>query len=171
MRSKTRRARRDLQVRGLSSSRPASKGSVSSGPFGVLLAEHADLARRLEQVRRLVAADDAAFARSVRALHACLVAHHRREDRVLVPLCERLYGGPDGPSSVLRREHAIIQRDSAVLANGQALRSRPAAVERLSRGLQAHISREERVLFPLTAALLSETETSAVARRLGEPCP
>ena len=141
------------------------------GPFDILIAEHALLARRLEAVRREAAREGVAFERTVRAFRESFVRHQRREDRELYPTCERLFGGPRGAASVLRGDHAALRKDLDALAKGTDGRDRREALARVTLRFRDHVSREERVLFPLTAALLSGTDMSSLARRLRDAAP
>ncbi len=152
--------------------RPAAiyEAGSRSDPFSILAAEHALLRQRFARV--LAAADDATPAesvpRSLEALSASLELHQRREDAVLYPLCESLFGGKLGAAAVLRDDHvAIGERVGALLRESQATgRVSKPGLDRLQREVDAHFSKEERILFPLTAALLSGTESSTLARRL-----
>lgn len=139
-------------------------------PFQVLTAEHAlirlHLNRALEAARRAPGGPEAR--RTLVVLLDGVQVHQRREDRVMYPLCERLFGGKDGAASVLRDEHAAIRRAFDALLPG-ATRPGPvsaADLEDLRRLLEAHFVREERVLFPLMAAHLEGREAADLARRL-----
>jgi iron-sulfur cluster repair protein YtfE (RIC family) len=146
-----------------------------SDPFGILVAEHALL--RQQFARALGAAGDGADPSSIRealaALSVSLRLHQRREDLVLYPVCERLFGGEGGAASVLREGHVAIaeQLDALVRESEAAGRVSRGRLEVLRNELDDHFGKEERVLFPLTAALLSGTESSSLARRLRAPRP
>ncbi len=147
-----------------------SGGVVRSDPFQILSAEH-DLLRqgfaRLIEAARL---DDAGWAcqQASRILLASMKLHQRREDRVLYPVCERLFGGKEGAASILKEEHAVILAGLTGLrrASGAVGTPRRTQAEALRLQAEEHFRKEERILFPLTAALLSGTESTALARRL-----
>ncbi len=145
---------------------PPRVSTAHSDPFQVLCAEHAilrrDFARWLDSPGAKPARGDlVSLARS-------LEVHLRREERVVVPVVERLFGGKEGAASVLREEHASIRLRLESLAEespaGRGLSRVRADMLRLQ--LDDHFRREERVLFPLAAAFLSGTESGAMARRL-----
>lgn len=139
-------------------------------PFQILTAEHALI--RLQVARsREAARDDPGGPGARRALAALADGfglHRLREDRVVYPVCERLFGGQDGAASVLRADHAHIDRAfEALLA--EPVRPGPASLaslDDLTRLVQNHFSREERVLFPLMRAHLADRERAELARRL-----
>jgi iron-sulfur cluster repair protein YtfE (RIC family) len=146
-----------------------------SDPFGILVAEHALLRQQFARV--LTAAGDGSSASSIRvalaALSTSIRLHLGREDFALYPVCERLFGGKGGAASVLRGDHAVIAAQLAALSRGPGS-SRPASrlrVDMLRNEVDEHFAKEERILFPLTAALLSGTESSNLARRLRMPHP
>ncbi len=150
---------------------PKGSGGVArSDPFQILSAEH-DLLRqgfaRLLEAARL---DDEGWAcqRVSRNLLVSMKLHQRREDRALYPVCERLFGGKDGAASVLKEEHtAILAGLTGLVRPGDpAATRRRAQAEALRLLAEEHFGKEERILFPLTAALLSGTESTALARRL-----
>ena len=143
----------------------------SRGPFDVLIAEHALLVRRLEAIDREATREGDGFERTVRAFRESFVRHQRREDRVLYPVCEHLFGGPHGAASVLRDEHATLRKDLDALAKGPDGGVRRETLARIVRRFRDPVSREERILFPLTAALLSGTDMSSLGRRLRDAAP
>ncbi len=140
-----------------------------SDPFSILEAEHALLRQQI--TRALVgdeARDPSALREALATLSTSLRLHQHREDLVLYPVCERLFGGKGGAASVLRGDHAAIAEQLEALgqesnSTGRVSRLR---LDVLRNKLDDHFGKEERVLFPLTAALLSGTETSSLARRL-----
>ena len=139
-------------------------------PFQVLTAEHALL--RLQLSRALDAARHDPLGSSARKSLALLYdgfrLHQRREDLVMVPACERLFGGKDGAASVLREDHMAIREAFATAMAGPVGLAPVAlqALENLRALLEAHFAREERVLFPLMTAHLAGREASDLARRL-----
>lgn len=138
-------------------------------PFQVLTAEHAlirlHLARALEAAHHTVGEAQASLSAFVDGVER----HQRREDLVIVPLCERLLGGKDGVACVLRDDHEAIRR--AMDAVQAALGRRPSQASAIAldelRGLvEAHFNKEERVLFPQLAARLAGRESATLARNL-----
>ncbi len=144
-----------------------------SDPFSILAAEHALLRQQFARALGAVGADTdpAAIQGALAALAASLRVHQEREDLVLYPVCERLFGGTGGAASVLREDHrAIAEQVGALSAESQATgRVSRLRLDMLRNEVDDHFGKEERVLFPLTAALLSGTETSDLARRLRTP--
>ncbi len=143
-------------------------GVARPDPFQILVAEHELVRARLRKAVELQAAEapNRSLRNAVAALRASVQQHVAREDRALFPVCERLFGGREGAAAVLRDDHASIRRDLAGLARASRGDSLYGVLDRLRVNLEEHFSREERVLFPLMAALLSGTEATALARRL-----
>jgi iron-sulfur cluster repair protein YtfE (RIC family) len=132
---------------------------------------------RQQLARLLVAvtdgADESSVHRDLAAVSESLRLHQRREDAVLYPVCERLFGGKEGAASVLRRDHAVLAEELEILGRESAVPGRVSRlrVETLRTVVEGHFDKEERVLFPLTAALLSGRESTDLARRLRSPQP
>lgn len=146
------------------------EAASSADPFSILIAEHALLRQRFARAQAAVSGqhDGSAARLALRALSESLGIHQRREDVALYPLCERLFGGKRGAAAVLRDDHEAIGRQVGVLLQESETRgriSRP-GLDHLSEVADEHFGKEERILFPLTAALLSGTESTALARRL-----
>lgn len=141
-----------------------------SDPFSILIAEHALLRQRLVRAEAAVSdqSDDSAVRHALGALSESLGIHQRREDVALYPLCESLFGGKRGAAAVLRDDHEAIGRQVGALLRESEDRGRVSSphLDRLREAVDAHFGKEERILFPLTAALLSGTESSALTRRL-----
>ncbi len=151
--------------------RPAVFESASgSDPFQILSAEHALI--RLHLARILDAAggqDEGTAARTALAsLAESFRLHERREELVLYPVCEQLFGGPEGVAAVLRKDHAAIRTAvERLLTAGERFRSgSPDALDELHRLMEQHFAKEERVLFPLMIARLAGKESARLARRL-----
>ncbi len=157
--------------------RPAARlgyaGGPTSDPFQVLAAEHAVVRQELD---RAVAAaktgnGGSGASRALDALADSLRLHQRREELILYPLCERLFGGKEGAASVLREDHGSILADLDTLRREGGVRGSLSSVglERVRDALEDHFGKEERILFPLIAALLSGKESALLARRLRGP--
>ena len=124
-----------------------SAGAGRSDPFELLVAEHDLLRDSLRRARRDRGTLEA-FERAVRA-------HIERETRSLYPLCEQLFGGPDGDSALRTVSRAAGRRAESA-----------AHMESLAARLEDHFAREERVLFPLMAALLTGNDSGRLASLL-----
>jgi iron-sulfur cluster repair protein YtfE (RIC family) len=139
-------------------------------PFQVLVAEHELLLHQLDRVSGIIARERLQGPPLVlESFASSLVLHLRREDRALLPMCEQLFGGKDGAAAVVRSEHAGIRSgcDSLVrLAKTNAVGSVASNVRGLEEGLARHFQREEHVLFPLMAALLTNAEGAVLARQI-----
>ncbi len=161
----------DRRPRAAGRARPAVFESGSnSDPFQILAAEHAlirlHLARILDAARR---ADHGAQTReALTAFAASFQVHERREDVVLYPMCEQLFGGRDSVAAVLREDHEAIRRTVDDLLAAPVW-SGPVpfdALDRLHGLVEDHFGKEERVLFPLMTAHLPGKESARLARRL-----
>ncbi len=150
--------------------RSVHEAGPASDPFQVLTAEHAllrlQLSRTLEAARRDPGGPEARKALAL--LREGFGLHERREDQVMYPACERLFGGTHGAAAVLRDEHGAIHRAfDKVLA--PAVRLGPVAAPGLNELcclVDAHFTREEKVLFPFMAAHLQQRDAADLARRL-----
>lgn len=135
--------------------------------FELLTAEHDRLRRALgHAIQHAHSPGGGRKARTaLRSFLLGLRLHVRREEKALYPLCESHFGGPESAVAVLRDDHHAICRAVASIDPddaGLALR-----LEALAKVLDVHLSREERVLFPLAATRLSEAESSFLVRALG----
>jgi iron-sulfur cluster repair protein YtfE (RIC family) len=147
----------------------AYEGAARLGPFQILVAEHAlirqEIDRALEAVRKTP--PPRRTDRFPQAIVTLVELHTRREERVLYPICERLFGGKDGAAAVMREDHAAIKVDLAALTRSRKpAEVRRAEIEQLKTHVEAHFAKEEHVLFPLMAALVSNPEATALARLL-----
>ncbi|MGQ0796555.1 MAG: hemerythrin domain-containing protein [Methanobacteriota archaeon] len=139
--------------------------------FGVLVAEH-DIQRT--QLRRALSSApsmDRRLGREVRSFATGMRRHLRREDRALYPFCARLFGGQSGPVEVLRDDHRALKGKLTAIerALSDAKDVRPLLVD-LEPVIDRHFGREEKVLFPLTAARLTEAQAAFLEEKLkGEP--
>jgi len=151
----------------------APTGFSHSDPFQILSAEHALLRRDL--VRILEGPRDAepgtVVGERLASLSERLQRHLMSEERVLYPVCERLFGRKDGPAPVLRGDHQAIRERLVALVDeaGRLERIPRVRLDLLRLDLDDHFGREEQVLFPLTRALLTGTESGSLARKLRAP--
>lgn len=142
---------------------------VGPDPFELLTAEHERIRGRIRNAVSVARVPGPSHGVELGRLLADLRRHLRREEEALYPVCERLFGGQEGAVAVLRRDHAAIERDAASLdrlqAGGPRSKHRQ-RLERLGRRVEAHLTQEEHVLFPLTAARMSEAEAAHLLQRL-----
>ena len=154
---------------------PGYEPASRSDPFSLLVAEHALLRQQFARTfLALQRGDDPAIMRAaLSALAESLRLHQGREEAVLYPVCERLFDGEAGAASVLREDHTALARHLAALmrTSGSAGRISRLRLDALRNEADEHFGREERVLFPMTAALLSGTESGDLARRLRTVVP
>lgn len=138
-----------------------------AGPdvFQLLVQEHACLRAEMRRVLSAPRGSDERFreSRGWQRLAEAARHHMDREEAALFPECERLFGAT-GAVSVLRSDHATIR--IRLRTSGRTKGDPTGTLEQLSVELDAHLAREERVLFPMMAALLSGTEANRLARCL-----
>ena len=174
-------------------------------PIDELLREHVEIMREVDGLRRALAALDgrgaAAVAGALPAFHAVarmmsstLLRHASKEDEVLFPAMERVWGRREGtPTAVMRMEHSMIHnrvdlfRDTLaqleaehpeIVGRGGALEAALAGspdVETLQRLgeeivhlLDIHFGKEEDILFPMAREILSSQDLDEVARRMDQ---
>ncbi|MCH8622725.1 hemerythrin domain-containing protein [Undibacterium sp. TS12] len=101
-----------------------------------------------------------------------LDSHFRLEEERLFPAFEKATGMSQGPTQVMRGEHADIRtlRDEAYAAmtNGQTAAAL-AAIDTLNVLIQQHNVKEENVLYPLCAERIADLDTS-LGMNTGSPC-
>jgi hemerythrin-like domain-containing protein len=121
-----------------------------------------------------------------------LARHARKEDEVLFPALEAIFGTDGTPTAVMRSEHREIHAQGELLrrtlhelnvvehpaieAGGAQLRSLAAGganaedlvttAEEIIRLLDLHFDKEEQVLFPMAANLLDERQLTAVGEAM-----
>jgi len=135
------------------------------------------LARRIAEARQ---ADDVAeaAARVVRYFTEALPLHAQDEEQSVLPRLQGLDPVVDEALAIMAREHAEHEVPLAALIEAcAAIAEDPGrhrevvpgltwAVGALDVHFQAHLRREEEVIFPAARRLLSETDLAAVAREL-----
>ncbi len=141
----------------------SAEGPVRSDPFQILGAEHELLRAQIRRTIEAATTQSPTKSAAIATLDAAVRRHMTREDLALYPVCERLFG-TTGAVSVLRTDHVAIEGTLAELTSPSArlldhLRG-------LARLLEDHLAREEHVLFPMTAALLSGVEMDRLAWQL-----
>jgi len=160
----TRRKGGSAAKRSRGTDRPPGTNLAGPGPFEILEIEHERL--RVEIGRAVTAAADrpSSVRDAVLRLRALARRHAAREERVLYPVCERLFG-PYGAVAVMRADHVAIDAALSAMTRWTGEGS-TAPFERFVYPLEMHLGREERVLFPIMACLLSGAETNRLARQL-----
>lgn len=84
------------------------KTGRKDGPTTVMRLEHAEIRRRLEAIRAMLAGSDgAAFAAARRSLLDVLADHNQKEEGILYPLSDRLAGGERERDDLVRRMQAV----------------------------------------------------------------
>jgi hemerythrin-like domain-containing protein len=135
----------------------------------LLSTQHQDVLARLTGVEAEITARDGFDLAPFAAYLEDEVAHHFAiEEQALFPLLAGYLGEEEGPLAVMNAEHAAFRELLADLTT--ALRSRDRDAQRahaaeLVQLLRAHIAKEDQVLFPMAARLLSAAEQSEVDRR------
>ncbi len=164
-------ARRTPRVTALPEGEPPATfaSTAQPDPFQFLVAEHALLRR--DVARELLASGTRPLSKrsadGFDSLAARFRLHTDREDDVLAPICERLFGGREGAAAVMRTDHEELRKALESLPRGaRTSERRREKLEALRSRLESHFAKEERVLFPLMAALLSSREAASLARRL-----
>ncbi len=171
-------------------------------PIERLLWEHQGIMRQVAELRGAVATlardGDAALptvrpvlVATARMIERELFAHARREDDVLFPALERVFGREEALTVEMRREHVDIHAQAerfrgtlrelnevehpAIVRAGERLASlagaggaaelRASGVEMI-RLLDEHFRKEEEILFPLAREVLMPEELEAVGRAM-----
>jgi hemerythrin-like domain-containing protein len=131
--------------------------------------QHQDVLARLTQVEAaIMARDDRDLAPFAAFLADEVVHHFAIEEQALFPLLARHLSLEQGPLAVMNAEHAAFRELLADLTtavhagNLDAQRTHAAELVEL---LRAHIAKEDQILFPMAARLLSAAELGEVDRR------
>jgi hemerythrin-like domain-containing protein len=131
--------------------------------------QHQDVLARLTQIEAaIMARDDGDLAPFAAFLANEVVHHFAIEEQALFPLLARHLSLEQGPLAVMNAEHAAFREllgdlTTAVRAgNLDAQRTHAAELVELLRG---HIAKEDQVLFPMAARLLSPAELVEVDGR------
>jgi regulator of cell morphogenesis and NO signaling len=168
-----------------------------------LLEDHRQIMAEIADLRRAVAdldeRGDAAVADALPVLgrigammESRLALHARKEDDVLFPALESLFGDDAGPIPVMRAEHREIHGEGERLratlrelhevehprieAGGERLRALGATggsatvlrdnAREIIRLLDQHFGKEEQILFPMALDLLDESALNALGARI-----
>jgi hemerythrin-like domain-containing protein len=136
--------------------------------IAVLSAQHQEVLARLAAVEAQLSGHDAELADFATFLEGDVVQHFALEEDALFPLLARHPGVAQGPLSVMHQEHAAFREllnslRGAVRAHDvDAQRAHASDVIEL---LRAHIMKEDHVLFPMGARVLSADEQREVDAR------
>ena len=135
----------------------------------LLSTQHEEVLARLTAVETEIMAADGADLAPFAAYLTDEVAHHFTiEEEALFPLLARHLSQEQGPLAVMHAEHAAFRELLAGLTRDLRAGSRDgqrAHAAELVQLLRAHIAKEDHVLFPMAARLLSPTEQGEVDRR------
>jgi len=112
-----------------------------------------------DAVRLVEAGDHAMAGPTLASFVAGLVRHIRLEEEVLFPRFEHATGMVSGPTTVMRREHRLIENVLTGLT--EALEAGDRAAFAALRGellaiLEPHNEKEEAVIYPMTDAALDD---------------
>jgi hemerythrin-like domain-containing protein len=131
--------------------------------------QHHDVLARLAAVEADIVRSDASSLSSFATYLEAEVMHHFVvEEQALFPLLEPHLGATHGPLAVMHAEHAefrdLLQSLVAAVRDG-APPTQCAHAESIIALLRGHIAKEDQVLFPMAARVLSTEELSEVDRR------
>ena len=134
-----------------------------------LLGEHAVFYAQFSHLERtLPGMEEAGLIRAQGALLAAgLASHAALENELLFDLLEARQGQM-GPVTVMRMEHQQIETQlQALAAEGAAAPARERLLDVL-RQARDHFAKEEQVLFPMAANILTQAELRAAGARWAE---
>jgi len=128
--------------------------------------QHQDVLARLTAVEAdIVGRQDTDLADFTAYLETDVAQHFALEERALFPAMARHLGLDHGPLAVMNAEHASFRELLSKLAD--VVRGGDRAAQRAHAGalielLRAHIYKEDHILFPMAARLLSDAELAEV---------
>jgi len=134
-----------------------------------LAADHHRLGALLDRVGRALggATPDDAIGR-FDEFRGALSRHMRIEEELVFPCFDVRSRVSGGPTAVLREEHRTIE--GAVESLARVLRAGESGLEeelgRLSQTIREHHDREERILYPMTDRMLTDSERATFVHRL-----
>lgn len=146
------------------------KGSLMNTTIELLGSQHQEVLAHLEAIEHAMALSAATgdIADFVSYLECEVMDHFVIEEQALFPVLARHIGQAQGPLAMMDAEHSIFRQLLAEL--GVASRSRD--IEQQQRRtqditdlLRAHIAKEDQVLFPMAAHMLSPQEHAEVDAR------
>jgi hemerythrin-like domain-containing protein len=132
-----------------------------------LIKDHRDCDQTYSQAENLLAAGDRTAASEAFERFVADTDHHfLREEQVLFPEFERMYGHSMGPTSVMRDEHnrmrQLFREMTASLHQGDR-DTFLGLGETLFIMLQQHNGKEEQVLYPMLESLFTGREVELAA--------
>jgi hemerythrin-like domain-containing protein len=137
--------------------------------------DHLGVLQRLAEVETAIGRAASDFSDFAGFLESEVMQHFALEEQALFPLLARHLGVDDGPLAVMNSEHATFRRLLGDLRDG--VRAGDGAAQRRAGGeivslLRAHIAKEDNVLFPMAARVLSpeeQNEVEALAQAMNSP--
>ena len=140
-----------------------------AGAIELLSAQHQDVLQHLAAVEtETTARDGANLADFAAYLEKEVAEHFTLEEQALFPALARHLGADHGPLAMMNAEHASFRELLSDLVDAVRVDDRPAqrahAIALIDL-LRAHIHKEDHVLFPMAAHLLSEGEQAEVNER------
>ena len=135
----------------------------------LLGSQHQDVLARLDEMERALGGGESVALAPFASYLVQEVAHHFEiEEQALFPLLGRHLSSEQGPLAVMNAEHAsfreLLQRLRDGLDSGRAEQAQECARDIIDL-LRAHIVKEDHVLFPMAARLLSPEELQEVDAR------
>jgi hemerythrin-like domain-containing protein len=127
---------------------------------------HCD-ARFAELEGLLLRADWNGAGAALEAFAEATLHHFAMEEAVLFPALEQATGQPQGPTRVMRMEHADMRQLLDELREAMATRDREACAgvtDTLLIMLQQHNTKEEQVLYPLADRLFGDSADDLLER-------
>ncbi|MBI1815165.1 MAG: hemerythrin domain-containing protein [Deltaproteobacteria bacterium] len=129
--------------------------------------QHRDVLGRLAAIES-ASTDGGDFAEFSAYLAHEVTQHFALEERALFPVLARHLSLVQGPLAVMNAEHVAfgdLLRDLAAAVRGDDHNRQRANVAEIIHLLRDHIAKEDRILFPMAARLLSVTEQGEVDTR------
>jgi hemerythrin-like domain-containing protein len=170
-------------------------------PIEQLLKEHRDIMAQVEDLREVVQTLAVrgenglpetlpVFNRIGRMMATELELHRHKEDDILFPALEAIFGAQGGPTYVMRQEHEDIHAQGTLLretlyelnevqhpaieaggaqlrqlaVNGGSADALKATGEEIIELLDLHFGKEEAILFPMARNILEEDTMQQIAR-------
>ena len=146
------------------------KGGPVSATIELLGQQHQEVLARLSAVEHapLPGSGAGVIADLVRYLEREVLDHFIVEEQALFPVLERHLNRAQGPLAVMDAEHATVRELmedlAAALRSGDVGQQQHRTYEIISL-LRDHIAKEDHVLFPMAAQLLSAEERAEVDSR------
>ena len=133
--------------------------------------QHQIVLARLDEVEAAVPGSLATMGEFLAFLQTELPEHFDLEETVLFPVLSRHRHLADGPVAVMEAEHHechALVAELAVALRAGSMEQLAAVARRVVAVLRAHIDKEDHVLFPLAARVLSAAERDEVEARAAQ---